>query len=82
MLYSLIIVFLVLLFTAFEQILFVKVLESAKMTEKVIDMPKIGVVKAKRTLELTDDEKKAIQILDNINNYNGTSFGQTKVEVK
>ena len=82
MLYSLIIVFLVLLFTAFEQILFVKVLESAKMTEKVIDMPKIGVKKAKKKPELTDDEKKALQILDNINNYNGTSFGQTKVEVK
>lgn len=82
MLYSVIIVALVVFFAIFEQVLLMRVINSTRNSEKPIELPKFEVKKRKKEPEMTEEEKMTLQILENINNYNGTSFGQTKVEVK
>ena len=50
--------------------------------EKVAEEPIFNIPKPKKKPQMTEAEDRLTQILANIDNYNGTSAGQKKVEVK
>ena len=50
--------------------------------EKVAAEPIFNVPKPKNKPKMTVEEERTAQILRNIDNYNGSSQGQIKVEVK
>ena len=50
--------------------------------EKTASEPIFDVPIPKKKPKMTAEEDRRAQILANINNYNGTSVGQRKVEVK
>lgn len=50
--------------------------------EKTASEPIFNVPVPKKKPKMTPEQDRQAQILRNIDNYNGTSLGQTKVEVK
>ena len=48
--------------------------------EKAVSEPIFNVPTKKKQPKMTAEEKRTVQILENINNYNGTSFGQKKIQ--
>ena len=54
----------------------------ATKDEDVAETPIFNVPAAKKKPKLTPQQDRDMQIMANIARYNGTSFGQKKVEVK
>ena len=54
----------------------------ASEPEKVAEEPMFHIPTPKKKPVMTAEEDRLAQILQNINNYNGSSVGQRKVEVK
>ena len=54
----------------------------ADKPEKVAEEPFFSVPKPKKKPKMTAEDDRRAQILANIDNYNGSSVGQVKVEVK
>lgn len=54
----------------------------ASEPEKAAEEPIFHVPSQKKKPVMTAEEDRRAQILQNINNYNGSSTGQRKVEVK
>ena len=50
--------------------------------EKTAEEPIFNIAPPKKKPQMTTEQDRIAQILTNIDNYNGTSFGQNKVEVK
>jgi hypothetical protein len=50
--------------------------------KKIASEPIFSVPKPKKKPKMTPEEDRTAQILRNIDNYNGSSQGQVKVEVK
>ena len=54
----------------------------AEKPEKVVSEPFFNVPTQKKKPVMTAEDDRRTQILNNINNYNGSAVGQRKVEVK
>lgn len=54
----------------------------ANDSEKTAEKPVFNVSIPKKKPKMTAEQDRMTQILKNIDNYNGTSAGQVKVEVK
>lgn len=54
----------------------------ANKPEKVEDWKVFDIPTPKKKPKMTPEEDRMTQILNNIDNYNGSSVGQKKVEVK
>lgn len=54
----------------------------AQHPEKVPEEKTFTIPMPKKKPKMTAEEERRMQILQNIDNYNGTSVGQKKIEVK
>lgn len=67
----------ILLFVVFEQVLMIKII-NAKGESKEIEIPKPKMPRKKP--KMSEQDKRTMQILQNIDNYNGTGFNQIEVK--
>lgn len=77
MLYSTIIVALIIIFSLLTQLILISALKGGDKPVGIdIPLPK----KKKKEVKMSEEERIARQILANVDNYNGTSQGQVKIE--
>ncbi len=78
-----ILIVILMLYAVFSPCFFIKFgMKLVEMPEKVVDEPMFNVKFPKPKPKMTAEEDRMAQILRNIDNYNGSSVGQVKVEVK
>lgn len=82
--YNVILIVFILLFAAFSQIMVIKAvkfgLKISEKPEKATEDPIFHIPKKKKQPKMTPEEQRTVQILANIDRYDGTSLGQVKVE--
>lgn len=82
--YELIFVLLILAFAAFTQIMIIKAVRFGFMLfddpDEAAKEPVFSIPKPKKKPKMTNEDKRTVDILANIDRYDGTSNGQVKVK--